>query len=109
MKRKTLLLLTLVPVLTGYLLNLTILIPGLGMLLYYLMPCITLIFWFFLGDRYSTSEWNFIQSTIIGNGVGIPCSSDLFLAVSAERRRQQKHLSSFVFSGFYRKHKSFNC
>jgi len=71
MKRIILLLLTFVPVVTGYLLNMTILIPRLGMLLFYLLPCVTLLFWFFLGIRYAKSDWNFIQSTMIGNGVGI--------------------------------------
>jgi hypothetical protein len=71
MQRNVLILLTFVPVLTGYLLNRLILVPGLGTLLFYLMPCVTLLFWFFLGTRYAKSDWNFIQSTVIGNGVGI--------------------------------------
>jgi hypothetical protein len=70
MKKNMLILLTFVPVATGYILNLTLMIPGLGTLLYFLIPCITLIFWFYLGTRYSKISWNIIQSTIIGNGIG---------------------------------------
>lgn len=70
MKKNRLIFLTLVPVATGYLLNLTVLLPGLGTLLYYLIPCISLIFWFYLGSKYSKTSWNIIQSTIIGNGIG---------------------------------------
>lgn len=71
MKKNTLILLTLVPVVTGYILNLTLLIPGLGLLLYYLIPCVTLFFWFYLGSKYSKIGWNIIQATIIGNGIGL--------------------------------------
>ena len=70
MNRIILLLLTFVPVVSGYLLNLLVLVPGLGTLLFYLLPCVTLIFWFFLGNLYSKSGWNLAQSTLIGNGVG---------------------------------------
>ena len=70
MKRSMLVLLTLVPVITGYTLNITLLIPGLGSFLYYFLPCITLLFWFYLGSRYAKSQWNILQSTIIGNGIG---------------------------------------
>ncbi|MEL7656550.1 MAG: hypothetical protein AAGU75_11655 [Bacillota bacterium] len=70
MKRNTLILLTFVPVVTGYILNLTLLIPGMGVLLYYLLPCITQIFWFYLGNKYSETNWNIIQSIMIGNGIG---------------------------------------
>ncbi len=70
MKKNMLMFLALVPVVTGYILNLTLLTPGLGTLLYYLLPCFTLTFWFYLGSKYSKTNWNIIQSTIIGNGVG---------------------------------------
>lgn len=71
MKKNILLFLALVPVVTGYLLNITLLIPGLGALLYYLLPSITLCFWFYLGSKYSETNWNILQSVIIGNGIGL--------------------------------------
>jgi len=70
MNKKVLVLLTLVPILTGYLLNISILIPGLGTLLFYLIPCATLIFWFYLGNRYSRTNWNILQATVLGNCIG---------------------------------------
>lgn len=70
MNKKALVLLTLVPIFTGYLLNISILIPGLGTLLFYLIPCITLIFWFYLGRKYSKTNWNILQATILGNCIG---------------------------------------
>lgn len=62
--------LTIVPVLTGYMLNRTVLIPGLGTLLYYLLPCVVFVFWFYLGSNYSKSGWNVLQSAMIGNWAG---------------------------------------
>ena len=73
MKKNTLLLLTFVPIITGNILNRTVLIPGFGIFAFYFFPCITLVFWFYLGSRYSKTSWNLIQSVIIGNGIGFLC------------------------------------
>ena len=52
MEKRTLLLLTLVPVLAGYLLNLVLFIPVLGTLLFYLLPLAVTGFWFWLGGQF---------------------------------------------------------
>lgn len=48
MKKSVLLLLTLTPVLVGYLINWLILVPVIGMPIFYIAPLLMLVFWFYL-------------------------------------------------------------
>lgn len=71
MKKSILVLLTLVPVLAGYLINTALLVPVVGMLLFYILPFAVLIFWFWLGSQYSKTNWGAIPSILIGSATGI--------------------------------------
>lgn len=53
MKKSVLFLLTLVPVVVGYLVNVLIMIPVIGMAGFYLLPLVTTAFWIYLGKQYA--------------------------------------------------------
>lgn len=71
MKKWVLVLLTFVPVAAGYLLNLTILLPGMGGFLYYLLPIVISVFWIWLGGRFANASWKTVPALLIGNATGI--------------------------------------
>lgn len=71
MKKVILVLLTLVPVLAGYIINTALLVPVVGMLLFYILPLAVLFFWFWLGSQYSKTNWSIIPSILIGSATGI--------------------------------------
>ena len=71
MKKAVLILITLVPVIAGWLINLSITIPSIGMLVYYVLPLAVLFFWFWLGKQYAGTDWNLGQSLLIGNATGL--------------------------------------
>ncbi len=70
MKKSILLLLTLVPVLVGYLINLSAMLPVLGQLIYALLPLPTLVFWFWLGWQYAKTDWTALQALLFGSATG---------------------------------------
>ncbi len=55
MKKSILVLLTFVPIGVGYIVNFFIELPVVGMLLFYILPLLTSVFWFYLGKRYADS------------------------------------------------------
>lgn len=71
MKKRVLVLLTFVPIIVGYILNLTILLPGIGVLLYYSLPLLTTAFWFWLGMQFARSTWKTIPAILIGNATSV--------------------------------------
>lgn len=71
MKKSILILLTFIPLIVGYIINITITIPGIGMIIYYVVPIGVLIFWFYLGSLYSKTTWKAIPSVLIGSATGI--------------------------------------
>lgn len=71
MKKCGLVLLTLIPIFAGYLINLALFIPVVGMLLFYIGPLFVLGFWFWLGGQYSKTDWTAIPSVLIGHAAGI--------------------------------------
>lgn len=71
MKKRVLVLLTLVPVVSGYLYNLLLGVPILTTVLIYAMPLAIIIFWFWLGVKFSASGWNILSATLIANATGI--------------------------------------
>lgn len=71
MKKPQLVLLTLVPIIVGWLINILILIPVVGMLLFYVLPFGVLLFWFWLGKQYAKTDWNLVVSMIISSALGI--------------------------------------
>lgn len=71
MKKWLLVLLTLVPILAGYLIDVTALVPVVGELLFYLLPLIVVAFWFWLGGQYAGTDWGAAASILIGSATGI--------------------------------------
>lgn len=70
MKRWILISLTLVPFIAGHIINSTLAIPVLGIALYYVLPLLTTVFWFWLARQYARN-WRTIPASLIGNGAGI--------------------------------------
>ena len=71
MKKTKLVLLTLVPVVIGWLINRLIMTPIIGMLLFYVLPLGVMIFWFWLGKQYAKTDWSFVVSIIISSTTGL--------------------------------------
>ena len=71
MKKLILILLTLVPILAGWLINVTLLVPVLGELMFYVFPILVLVFWFRLGGRYAETDWGAVPAILIGSATGI--------------------------------------
>ena len=71
MKKLILILLTLVPILAGWLINVTLLVPVLGELMFYVFPILVLVFWFRLGSRYAETDWGAVPAILIGSATGI--------------------------------------
>lgn len=73
-KKWFLVLLTIVPIPVGYLINLLVanyMDSFVGRFSYYILPLLELVFWFWLGFRFSRTTWCFGQSMLIGSMSGI--------------------------------------
>lgn len=70
MKKHVLICLTFVPIIVGYIRNLTVLLPGIGIVLYYLLPLLTTVFWFYLGKQFAHTTWKTIPAMLFGNATG---------------------------------------
>ena len=79
MKKRTLVLLALVPVAVGVVVNFTLFVPVVGPLLFFLLPLATTVFWVYLGGRYACAGWNAPCAILIGNAMGL-----LFLAAASQ-------------------------
>jgi hypothetical protein len=71
MKKSQLVLLSLVPIVVGYIVNVTLLLPVIGMFSFYVLPLLTTAFWFYLGRQYARTDWKTIPAILIGNAGGI--------------------------------------
>ena len=71
MKKIILILLTLVPILIGWLINVFIYVPKVGMALFYVLPFVVLVFWFWLGRQYAKTDWSPLSAIIIGSASGL--------------------------------------
>lgn len=71
MRKSHLVLLTLVPIFVGWVINLIIIIPIIGMITFYILPFGVLAFWYWLGGEYSKTDWKPIPAILIGSGSGI--------------------------------------
>lgn len=67
MKKWILISLTLVPFIAGHIINSTLTIPVLGVALYYVLPLLTTVFWFWLARQYARN-WRTIPALLVGNG-----------------------------------------
>ena len=77
MKKSVLVLLTLVPVIVGYFVNILIMVPVIGMAGFYLLPLLTTVLWFYLGKQYAR-RWKPVPAVLIAHTVGI-CSLLVYL------------------------------
>lgn len=100
MKKRNLVLMTFVPVLIGYLINTTIFIPVIGMLIFYVVPFLTIGFWFYLGSLYSETTWNALASILIGNAIGI-LSLLLYLWQFLLKAEETRNLTLAAFSQMF--------
>lgn len=66
MKKSVLILLTLVPVIVGYLVNVLIMVPIIGMAGFYLLPLCTTFFWIYLGKQYAR-KWKTLPAVLIAH------------------------------------------
>lgn len=71
MKKSVLVLLTFVPVIVGYIINFSLRIPLIGMIIFYVLPLLTTVFWFYLGRQYALSTWKTVPALLIGNAAAI--------------------------------------
>lgn len=58
-------------ILIGYIYNLTLLTPVVGTLLFWLMPFVLLIYWFWVGGKFAEGINNPIIAIIFGNSFGV--------------------------------------
>ena len=77
MKKSVLILLTLVPLIVGYLVNVLIMVPKIGMVIFYLLPLCTTAFWGCLGKQYAR-KWKTLPAVLIAHIVGV-CSLLVYL------------------------------
>lgn len=71
MRKRVLALLTFVPIIVGYIVNLSLSLPVIGTVIYYVLPLLTTAFWFCLGTQYARTTWKTIPAILIGNSTGI--------------------------------------
>lgn len=71
MNKIKLLAMSFIPIVLGYIMNLLILVPGIGVSLLYIMPIIILIYWYWVGLRFSENIRNPLLGIASGNFFGI--------------------------------------
>ena len=101
MKKRVLVLLTFVPVAVGYLVNILLALPVVGMAAFYVLPLLTTVFWFCLGRQFACSSWKTVPAICIGNATGIASLLIYlwqFLLESGETRNLDLAVLSQVFS-----------
>ncbi len=100
MKKHVLFLLTLVPIVVGYIVNVLIMVPVIGMAGFYLLPLLTTAFWIYLGRQYAR-KWKPLPAVLIAHAVGF-CSLLVylwqFLLETGETRNLTLAVSSQMFS-----------
>ena len=69
MKKYVLLLLSFVPVVAGWFVNILIMVPVLGGVSLYVLPLLTTVFWFFLGRQYA-HRWKAVPAVLLAHTVG---------------------------------------
>ena len=71
MKKTTLILLLFVPIIAGYVVNILIMVPVLGMLLFYALPWFTTVFWYRLGRSYIRHGWKPLSAVALSTAPGV--------------------------------------
>ena len=88
MKKGVLFLLTLIPIAVGYLVNVLIMVPVIGMAGFYLLPLFTTAFWIYLGKQYAR-RWKTVPALLIAHAVGF-CSLLVYLWQSCLKQMKQE-------------------
>ncbi len=99
MKKSVLILLTLVPVIVGYLVNVLIMVPIIGMAGFYLLPLCTTAFWIYLGKQYAR-EWKTLPAILIAHIVGF-CSLTVYLWQFLLETDETRNITLAVFSQMF--------
>lgn len=71
MKKSVLILLTFIPIVVGYIINFSVRLPVIGPILFYILPLLTSVFWFYVGRLYANSTLKTLPALFLGNAVGI--------------------------------------
>lgn len=71
MKKSQLVLLTLVPIPVGWLINVLLGLPVIGMASFYVLPFAVLVFWFWLGKQFAKTDWSLAVSMVISSTPGL--------------------------------------
>ena len=71
MKKKYLVLLTLVPLLAGWIICISAEYPRVWMALYYILPVFVSLFWFWLGSQFSKTDQGYLKSLLISSVTGL--------------------------------------
>ena len=69
-KKYGLFFITFIPVIIGYIVNIFIMLPFVGTLLFYVLPILTTILWYRIGGQYAEANWKLIPATLISNSCG---------------------------------------
>ena len=99
MKKSILFLLTLVPVVVGYLVNVWIMVPVIGTASFYLLPLFTTAFWIYLGRQYAR-RWRTVPALLIAHAVGF-CSLLVYLWQFLLETDETRNLTLAVFSQMF--------
>ena len=100
MKKRNLLLLTLVPVAVGYLVNDLIAVPVIGSVSFFALPLLATAFWFYLGRQYARSKWKTLPAILAAHAVGIT-SLVVYLWQFLIETDQTRNLSLAAFSQMF--------
>ena len=99
MKKSVFVLLTLVPVIVGYFVNILIMNPVIGMASFYLLPLLTTVLWFYLGIQYAR-RWKPVPAVLIAHAVGI-CSLLVYLWQFLLETDETRSVTLAVFSQMF--------
>ena len=99
MKKSVLFLLTLVPVVVGYLVNVLIMVPVVGTAGFYLLPLLTTAFWIYLGRQYAR-RWRTVPALLIAHAVGF-CSLLVYLWQFLLETDETRNLTFAAFSQMF--------
>lgn len=99
MKKSVLFLATLLPVILGYLVNVLLMVPVIGMAGFYLLPLATTVFWIYLGRQYAR-RWNTVPAVLIAHTVGF-CSLLVYLWQFLLETDETRSLALAAFSQMF--------
>ena len=99
MRKSVLFLLTLVPVVVGYLVNVLIMVPVVGIAGFYLLPLLTTAFWIYLGRQYAR-RWRTVPALLIAHAVGF-CSLLVYLWQFLLETDETRNLTFAAFSQMF--------